>query len=126
MGLESRKRVQNTGDFTRLSLGAMPRKGREEPGHHLSGRLGQQSSSREELSLPIGMMGKPKDMDFPGGSVVKNPACQCRGHGFDHWSGQIPHTEEQLSPCTTTAFTVPCSATREAAAMSILRITPRE
>ena len=58
---------------------------------------------REELSLLIGMMGEVKDMDFPGGSVVKNPACQCRGHGFDHWSGQIPHTEEHLSPCTTTA-----------------------
>ena len=101
MGLESRKRIQNTGDFTRLNLGAMPRKGMEETRHHPSGRLGQQCSLREELSLLIGMMGKLKDMDFPGGSVVKKPACQCRGHGFDHWSGQIPHTEEHLSLCTT-------------------------
>ena len=29
-------------------------------------------------------------------------ACQCRGHGFNPWSGKIPHAEEQLSPCTTT------------------------
>ena len=29
-------------------------------------------------------------------------ACQCRGHGFDTWSGKIPHAAEQLSPCTTT------------------------
>ena len=25
--------------------------------------------------------------DFPGGAVVKESACQCRGHGFDPWSG---------------------------------------
>ena len=29
-------------------------------------------------------------------------ACQCRGHGFEPWSGKIPHATEQLSPCTTT------------------------
>ena len=23
-------------------------------------------------------------------------ACQCRGHGFEPWSGKIPHTAEQL------------------------------
>ena len=27
---------------------------------------------------------------------------QCRGHGFEPWSGKIPHAAEQLSPCTTT------------------------
>ena len=25
--------------------------------------------------------------NFPGGSVVKTPCCQCRGHRFDPWSG---------------------------------------
>ena len=25
--------------------------------------------------------------DFPGGPVVKTPCSQCRGHGFDPWSG---------------------------------------
>ena len=29
-------------------------------------------------------------------------ACQCRGHGFEPWSGKIPHSTEQLSPCATT------------------------
>ena len=29
-------------------------------------------------------------------------ACQCRAHGFDPWSGKIPHAAEQLGPCTTT------------------------
>ena len=25
--------------------------------------------------------------------------CRCRGHGFDHWSGKIPHaTEHSLEP----------------------------
>ena len=29
-------------------------------------------------------------------------ACQCRGHGFDPWSGRIPHAAEQLGPWATT------------------------
>ena len=32
----------------------------------------------------------------------KEPACQCRGHGFKPWSRKIPHAAEQLSLCTTT------------------------
>ena len=28
-------------------------------------------------------------------------ACQCRGHGFEPWSGKIPHAAEQLGPWTT-------------------------
>ena len=45
-------------------------------------------------------------------------ACQCRGHGFEPWSGRIPHAVEQLGPWATT--TEPaciwslCSTTREA------------
>ena len=42
--------------------------------------------------------------------------CQCRGHGFEPWSGKIPHAAEQLGPWAT--ITEParlCSATREAA-----------
>ena len=30
------------------------------------------------------------------------PACQCRGHGFEPWSGKIPHAAEQLGPWATT------------------------
>jgi len=29
-------------------------------------------------------------MGFPGGSVVKESACQCRRHRFDPWVGKIP------------------------------------
>ena len=33
----------------------------------------------------------------------KESACQCRRHGFNPWSGKIPHDVGQLSPCTETA-----------------------
>ena len=29
-------------------------------------------------------------MSFPGGISGKEPACQCRRCGFDHWIGKIP------------------------------------
>ena len=32
----------------------------------------------------------------------KESACQCKRHGFDLWSGKIPHAQEHLSPCATT------------------------
>ena len=47
--------------------------------------------------------------------------CQCRGHGFEPWSGKIPHATEQLSPCTTTTeptccnYWSPCATTPEPA-----------
>ena len=28
-------------------------------------------------------------------------ACQCRGHGFEPWSGRIPHAAERLGPWAT-------------------------
>ena len=47
--------------------------------------------------------------------------CQCRGHGFNPWSGKIPHAVGQLSLCATTTVSwvpqSPCSITREATAM---------
>ena len=30
-------------------------------------------------------------------------ACQCREHGFEPWSGKIPHAAEQLGPWATSA-----------------------
>ena len=35
---------------------------------------------------------------LPGGSVVKESACQCRGHGFNPRSEKIPPTSEPLKP----------------------------
>ena len=39
---------------------------------------------------------------LPGGTVVKNPPANARGHRFEPWSGKIAHAAEQLSPCATT------------------------
>ena len=49
-------------------------------------------------------------------------AFQCRGHGFEPWSGKITHAAEQLSPYATTtelALQSPRATTTEA------RSTPR-
>ena len=35
---------------------------------------------------------------FPGGAVVENLPANARGHGFEPWSGKIPHATEQLGP----------------------------
>ena len=45
------------------------------------------SSKKLKIELP----------GFPGGAVVES-ACQCRGHGFEPWSGKIPHATERLGP----------------------------
>ena len=37
----------------------------------------------------------------------KEFTCQRGRHGFDPWSGKIPHAAEQWSPCTTTTGQVP-------------------
>ena len=42
---------------------------------------------------------KKTKQGFPGGAVV---TFQRRGHGFEPWSGKIPHAAEQLSLCATT------------------------
>ena len=38
---------------------------------------------------------------FPWQSSGSELDCQCRGHGFDPWSGKIPHDAGQLSLYTT-------------------------
>ena len=35
-------------------------------------------------------------MGFPGGASGKEPACQCRRHGFHPWVGKIPWRREWL------------------------------
>ena len=40
------------------------------------------------------------DTGLPWWPSGKEPTCQCRRHGFDPWSGTVPHAAEQLSQCT--------------------------
>ena len=44
---------------------------------------------------------KSDSLGLPWWLSGKESTWQCRRHGFDPRSGRIPHTEEQLSPCTT-------------------------
>ena len=41
-------------------------------------------------------------MGLPWRHSGSESACQCRGHGFEPWSGKISHAAEQLSPCAAT------------------------
>ena len=41
-------------------------------------------------------------MELPWWLSGKESTCQCIRHGFNPWSGKIPHAMEQLSPSATT------------------------
>ena len=41
---------------------------------------------------------KNTDRGLPWWRSGWESACQCRGHGFEPWSGKIPHAAEQLGP----------------------------
>ena len=45
---------------------------------------------------------KNKQKGLPWWCSGWESACQCRGHGFEPWSGEIPHAIEQLGPWATT------------------------
>ena len=45
---------------------------------------------------------KASKIGLPWWPSGQESACQCRGHGFQPWSGKIPHAAEPLSPCATT------------------------
>ena len=51
-------------------------------------------------SLPAQVKNTQKG--FPWWSNGYESTCQGRGHGFDPWSGKIPHAIEQQSPSTAT------------------------
>ena len=58
-------------------------------------------------------------MGLPSWCSGWESACRCRGHGFEPWSGRIPHAAEQLGPCATATEPAPwslCSTSREATA----------
>ena len=66
-----------------------------------------------------------KDWGLPWWRSGYESACQCRGHGFDSWSGKIPHAPQLLSLCSRArvpqllkpVHLLLFSATREATAM---------
>ena len=45
---------------------------------------------------------KPYSWGLPWWRRGWESPCQCRGHGFEPWSGKIPHATEQLGPWATT------------------------
>ena len=65
---------------------------------------------------------------LPWWSTGKESASLFRGHGFDPWSGKIPHATGQRSPCAAAAepsLPTLCSATGEATAVRSLCIAAR-
>ena len=52
------------------------------------------------ISLVCGILKKCK-WGLPWWRSGWESACQCRGHGFEPWSGKIPHATEQLGPWAT-------------------------
>ena len=66
----------------------------------------------------------------PCWSSGREPACQCRRHGFDPWSRRIFYFSGQLNPCTTTAkgptLYSPWSATTEATSTRSLDMTMKQ
>ena len=83
------------------------------------------------LSRYLTFMCQIPTQSFPGGSVVKKKksVCQCRRHGFELWSGKIPHAAEQLSLSAISIEPVlqrAGLATTEAHALKSLYSTKRE
>ena len=49
----------------------------------------------------LGLADASHYMGLPWWSSGWESACQCWGHGFEPWSGKIPHAVEQLGPWAT-------------------------
>ena len=72
---------------------------------------GEDDLTRTDVVMLPGSVGHPFEVcDYEFKVKARAPLvaqwlrihCQCRGHGFEPWSGKIPHATEQLSLCTTT------------------------
>ena len=73
-------------------------------GREVSGEQTQQILVRNIVPEYLELWG------FPGDSVVKNPACQCRRYkrcGFDPWVGKIPWRGGMATDSSTLAWRVP-------------------
>ena len=56
---------------------------------------------RQSTSTKIETVIKSLPTGLPWWRSGWESACQCRGHGFEPWSGKIPHSTEQLGPWAT-------------------------
>ena len=57
------------------------------------------TKDKESILYPANIAFKNKSEGLPWWRSGWESACQCRGHGFEPWSGRIPHAAEQLSLC---------------------------
>ena len=65
-------------------------------------KLKQQRDNTTRLSEWLTQKTKMTIPGLPWWRSGWESACQCRGHGFEPWSGRIPHATEQLGPWATT------------------------
>ena len=56
----------------------------------------------EKIEWPVGKY-KNQVQGLPWWRSGWESACQCRAHGFEPWSGKIPHAVERLGPWATVA-----------------------
>ena len=67
--------------------------------------------------------------DFPGGPVARTPSSQCRGPGFNPWSGNwIPHAATKDLACkqaktSNAAMKIAATKTEDLACHQPLRLT---
>ena len=54
--------------------------------------------SKDIISAGVKLQSKKHRFGLPWWRSGWESACQCRGHGFEPWSGKVPHAVEQLSP----------------------------
>ena len=76
----------------------------------------KQSETKQNNLAITSYNGKPQEggciriSSFPGGSVVKESACQfrrCRSHWFDPWVGKIPLEKEMATHSSILAWRIP-------------------
>ena len=84
-----------------LSERCVPELGRVQIPGYFSGKSVSEKQEGRRGSLGVELF--RNSLGLPWWSSGWESACQCRGRGFDPWSGKIPHTEEQLNSCATTS-----------------------
>ena len=84
--------VHNVGQEADAHPGALGR----ESHHRNNGEVKDTNSEAGDLDSNCSSMG------LPWWHSGWESACQCRGHGFEPWSGKIPHAAERLGPRATT------------------------